>query len=287
MPLEPKVRKRFQNKVDSIIKKASRLEDETVRSSLTFLKDLRRDIKVSITTAEGWDAVHLPRIKSEINARIKEYQRQLSGYFVVQQDKSWDLGIDFNDEPLQAIGVEVGLPVLSDELLAVANTYTADLITGVSTETIDKISTRLNNAILGKESPWKTMKKIDEEVFRIKDKKGITWRTERIARTEINRVYSISGQARMEQAAEQLPDLKKRWITSLSERVRGIGEKRKTPRRSPISGMIIDHRKAHDQVVKVNEPFIVSGEKLMFPRDPSGSAQNTVSCECVSVPEVE
>jgi hypothetical protein len=32
--------------------------------------------------------------------------------------------------------------------------------------------------------------------------------------------------------------------------------------------------------VPIDEPFIVSGEELMYPGDPSGSAGNVINCRC-------
>jgi len=40
------------------------------------------------------------------------------------------------------------------------------------------------------------------------------------------------------------------------------------------------HMAAHGQVVGVNESFSVGGEYLSFPGDPSGSAENTINCQC-------
>jgi hypothetical protein len=39
---------------------------------------------------------------------------------------------------------------------------------------------------------------------------------------------------------------------------------------------------ADGQVRKANEPFDVGGEELMYPRDPSGSPENTINCHCFS-----
>jgi uncharacterized protein with gpF-like domain len=41
-----------------------------------------------------------------------------------------------------------------------------------------------------------------------------------------------------------------------------------------------NHVAADGQIVGMNEPFTVSGEKLMFPGDPAGSAKNTIMCRC-------
>jgi len=61
-------------------------------------------------------------------------------------------------------------------------------------------------------------------------------------------------------------DLKREWVSSSDDRTRDTPD--------------ADHVAADGQVVGMREPFIVSGEELMFPGDPSGSASNTVMCRC-------
>lgn len=40
------------------------------------------------------------------------------------------------------------------------------------------------------------------------------------------------------------------------------------------------HAAADGTEVRFNEPFIVDGEPLMFPRDPNGSIENIINCHC-------
>lgn len=40
------------------------------------------------------------------------------------------------------------------------------------------------------------------------------------------------------------------------------------------------HRRADGQVVPVDQPFIVGGDRLMYPGDPRGSAKETINCRC-------
>jgi uncharacterized protein with gpF-like domain len=40
------------------------------------------------------------------------------------------------------------------------------------------------------------------------------------------------------------------------------------------------HLSADGQVVAVNQPFIVKGERLMYPGDPAGSPGNIINCRC-------
>jgi HK97 family phage portal protein len=41
-----------------------------------------------------------------------------------------------------------------------------------------------------------------------------------------------------------------------------------------------DHVEADGQEVDLDEPFVVGGEKLAYPGDPSGSARNVINCRC-------
>lgn len=87
-----------------------------------------------------------------------------------------------------------------------------------------------------------------------------------IIRTELGRVHSLAGQQRKAQAAEVLPGLKKQWRRSGKLRSRR------------------GHDLADGQICAVDEPFIVNGVALMFPRDPTGPAKETVNCGCTSLP---
>ena len=62
-----------------------------------------------------------------------------------------------------------------------------------------------------------------------------------------------------------MPGLQKQWIATGDGRTR------------------LSHLIAHGQVVLVNKPFIVAGEKLMYPGDPKGSASNTIQCRCKEI----
>jgi len=84
--------------------------------------------------------------------------------------------------------------------------------------------------------------------------------------TNAANVIDITGTGRTE--------ARKRWVTRGDERVR-------TPRR----GDDFDHVDADGQERFVDEPYVVSGELLMFPRDMSlgASLGNTINCRCTSI----
>ena len=88
-----------------------------------------------------------------------------------------------------------------------------------------------------------------------------TSRAKTIARTEV--ISAANGSASL--AAAQLPSdvaAGQEFIATRDERTRD------------------DHAEADGQIVAMGEPFIVGGEALLYPGDPAGSPENTISCRC-------
>lgn len=86
----------------------------------------------------------------------------------------------------------------------------------------------------------------------------------RAARTAVTAAESGGRQATYEKAADMGTEMEKEWIATKDYRTRDW------------------HGKADGQRVPVNEPFIVKGEKLMFPGDTSlgASGWNIYNCRC-------
>jgi hypothetical protein len=94
-------------------------------------------------------------------------------------------------------------------------------------------------------------------------KDNLKWRSDMIARTETLTAMSVGQQSVLKQAKEAgIKKMKKVWVTAADERVR------------------TGHIDAMGQTVDSSEPFIVSGEKLMYPRAAGGSAGNVINCRC-------
>jgi hypothetical protein len=84
-----------------------------------------------------------------------------------------------------------------------------------------------------------------------------------IARTETHTAASFGSQ----QAAELTGiDMKREWVSAMDGRTRDTAD--------------ANHKAADGQIRGMKEPFIVSGERLMYPGDPAGSASNTIMCRC-------
>ena len=100
---------------------------------------------------------------------------------------------------------------------------------------------------------------------KVKNRKYFAWQTLRIARTETttatNYASTISG-------AVSGVYMDKVWISGQDKRTR----------RPPLSEF--DHYDMNEKRVKLEETFNVSGEELLYPGDPKGSAGNVINCRC-------
>ena len=85
-------------------------------------------------------------------------------------------------------------------------------------------------------------------------------RSQTIARTE---VHSSSQGMSLDVASATDIEMVKVWLTNVSDRTRE------------------EHIDADGQKRAISQSFDVGGEQLDYPGDPSGSAENTISCRCV------
>lgn len=91
----------------------------------------------------------------------------------------------------------------------------------------------------------------------------------RAARTAVTSAQNAGRQDSYDAAVKMGIDLAKRWVATLDGRARH------------------DHAAADGQVVPEDEPFVVGGEKLMYPGDPSGSPWNIYNCRCTVIAQVK
>lgn len=89
-------------------------------------------------------------------------------------------------------------------------------------------------------------------------------RSIRVGRTEVARIANFAS---LEAAIASGLPLQKMWISMRDGRVRATPE--------------WNHVEPDGQVRDLINRFMVSGEQLLFPVDPAGSASNTINCRCV------
>lgn len=87
------------------------------------------------------------------------------------------------------------------------------------------------------------------------------FRADTIARTETVAAFN-GGQFEGSRALGQYGPKMKRWTAVTDSRTR------------------VEHLDADGQTVPYDQPFVVGGEEMMFPHDPTASAANVVNCRC-------
>lgn len=84
----------------------------------------------------------------------------------------------------------------------------------------------------------------------------------RIARTQTTRLENLARIDAYKVGDKLGYEMVKTWVA--------VGDNRTRPA----------HKHADGQTVPIDEPFIVDGEKLMYPGDKNGSAGNVINCRC-------
>jgi len=103
---------------------------------------------------------------------------------------------------------------------------------------------------------------VDELAARVQRVFGAApWRARTIAQTSATPVFESGQQLAFTDAGID----NKKWLSRRDGLVRD------------------DHIEADGQEVKVDEPFYVGGESLMYPGDTAGSAGNVINCRCTSM----
>jgi len=275
---DPEKARILHSKVNQTLKELRRLDKSTIKDVLRDLKRTRLEISEIFKGAERFEMPYYRAILGEIDEKIAGFRDRMSGSVLGAQDISFSSGANLSDDILKTAGVVFGLPAISDELLVTAKEFSADLITDMSNEMRTDISRSLRRSLLMGENQFDSARRIDK-IIGTKKTLGYMNRADKISRTEIGRAFSIARQAKDEAVAEQVPQMKKQWVTSQDTRVRNkdMGGGRG----------IISHVAAHGQIRKIDEPFDVGGERLMYPRDERGSPANTVNCRCQSIPYME
>lgn len=87
------------------------------------------------------------------------------------------------------------------------------------------------------------------------------YQSERLVRTEATAAANFA-QTQAAQTIFPPEQMQKEWIASFDDRTRST------------------HSEANGQIVNANDPFIVGGNQMMFPGDPSGGAAEVINCRC-------
>jgi hypothetical protein len=214
-----------------------------------------------------------------IDEKINEYQGRMTKSINSSQEVAFKSGENLIPDVTRSVGYSYTFGKLSDELIVTAKNLSVDYIKDMTGGMRKDIARRLRQGLLKGENNYDVARGIDK-IIGTNKRMGYLNRADIIARMEINRAHDMARQAQDEASAKILPGLKNRWKTGFNPRPYQNGK-------IYPSKAKWNHEEVDGQIRAVGEPFLVSGEELMHPRDPSGSAENIVGCNCVLIPYME
>jgi hypothetical protein len=259
----------------AILARIDALDGAAQRAALDSLAEWRRNILEQLVKAKGFEAFRLPQLLQSVDRLADDWAEKYGIDSRELLQRGFDLGVAKVDDPLRAAGIEISLPEPSLSILQASRVVTLDLITDLSLDSAEQIKREILLAANGAKTPFDAITAIQSSLDDPATFGTIANRAEVITRTEVGRVQSIATQARQEEAAKVVDGLKKQWFPSFVGRL------------NHMSAAI------NRQVREIDEPFDVPGlgkcaaAQLMFPRDPNGSACQTINCGCQSLPYKE
>ena len=265
----------YKAKLDALTEQALTLPAEARRAVFSQLEQAAREVKAALVGVDpsSLAASRLQAMKAEIQRIMQSFAQNASSEVgKIEQRMYTDAARSVDATVAAGYGYVPVQPVIDTRTIAIAQGYTADLITGLSHETATQINGALQRAVLGQNTLTQLVAQIGGAL------EGGTFsgvfgpagdRSMSIATNEVMRVHSVASFTRIVDLGKRHDGLGKEWLHIPAARV---------PR--------VAHVLASGQVRAPNEPFLVGGEELMYPRDPSGSAANTIYCHCLVRPKV-
>jgi hypothetical protein len=264
---------RFVARIEAIRARIDQLPDAAVRAALEELEGIRRRVLAELAThAEGLDAYRLRQLTERLAGVMDEFSERYQVALAPYQADAAALGRSLVAEPLVHSGLTFGVPEIPRRLVEATVDFQADLIQGLTDDARRKITQAIRLGAIEGKSPFEIMRAVAGSLEGPGAFASIAARAEAITRTEIKRVQAVAGQATLEASKRLVPDLQKQWKHS-----------------GAINGRVT-HRLYDGTVREVEDFYEVAPrpsaprEQLLYPRDPRGSAANTVQCGCDSLP---
>jgi phage portal protein BeeE len=134
-------------------------------------------------------------------------------------------------------------------------------IMGVGGTVRDQLNTSLQEGIANGETHLELVGRVKDVFGNLADSEA-----KRVAQTEVNVAYNTARHQAQADAGIQY----KAWLHTYS------GHPRETH-------MIAGETYTREEPIPMDQPFMVDGEPLMFPCDPSGSPGNVINCHCINL----
>lgn len=219
------------------------------------------------------------RIRAQIDSLIRKMKKELRVFFEKQKDKIVNRVLSGEDlitvmqsmKPEEDSNLIYGI-ILPYAILADKRGF--KIVTGKDKQdilSVEKFAER--NKSVNQTTIESIQSKIDsspdlpkEQIVNDYYNESANARSKTIATSTINGAYNQGQLSGARFQSQQLPsvikNIYKKWVTQHDFRVRDA------------------HADADGQTVKYDDDFVVGGENLEYPGDPTGSIENTINCRC-------
>jgi hypothetical protein len=265
----------YKQKLDALVRDAQSMPISVRSAVLKQLEDANREILAAIASSgpSSYSTTRLQALRGEVTRIMQQFQQAATADVAKAETAAYASSVKSVDAVVHAAyGNIVVPPIVDTKTIAVAQGYTADMISGLSSETASKINAAIQRGAMGKSNLGDLVNTIGRALDGGKFSGIFSQTGDRalsIATHEVMMIDSLASHARISELADHHPGLMKEWVHIPVAMV---------PRPS--------HLIANSQTRKPDEPFHVGGEDLMYPRDPSGSPENTIFCHCLQRPKV-
>lgn len=241
---------------------------------MRLLQQARREVLAELLAPHGrFDDFRFRSMLGVIDRAIGDASIRGGLKAVAAVEDSWKLGLDFG----AASTPKSVLYDVSPEMLKAISAVTKDSVNDIWQEAGRAIKTVVRRSVLGVDNLTDSIRRLSKGLRDPKTFGTVETRAEMIIRTEVNRTFAMASDAQMGEAAKAMQagglSLKKYWLTADDSRVREAHEE-------------AGQRYSKANAIPEDQPYIVGGEPMMYPLDPSASVGQTINCRCVSVPVV-
>lgn len=251
---------------NTALKGRTRLINGTLDELRALLQKADVDILAILAALPSdYQAWYLPQLQGEIRRVLELIAGDVAAAVDAGQVSAWRQGSALVDGVLAASAVSVVMPQLDTRQLSAMRQFLTEKIKDVTLDAANLINSELGLVTIGVKNPFDAIKAVTQILGETTLRRGTT-----IVATELNRAFAAANQLRLEQSAQYVPGLQKRWLKS--------GKREPRP----------EHVAIHGQVQPVDKPFVLEGGavKMMYPGDPRAPARHTINCGCASVPVV-
>lgn len=266
----------YADKLTALTQRAVDMPAAARRAVVKQLQEVAGAIRADLAGKDltMFSSARLQALASEVDRKLASFATAAAADIATAQKAiAIQAAKDVSATVSEGVGMVPVHPLVDTRMLTIAQGYSADLITNLSHDTAGKINGALRRGALGGTSMLDLVQQIGGALEGGKFSglfTDIGDRAETITLNETLRMHSLSSMATISDLSKRHDgNVDKEWFHIPAARI---------PR--------LAHIAASGQVKPVDEPFLVGGEALMFPRDPNGSAGNTINCHCLVRPKV-